>query len=489
MNTRTLLAFSTLGLLATSSQAGELSSSIITGTSYDSNVYSSGSNNEVDDTIFQLGGELDFRSETEQRFDYDLNLRGFYDWYSKESDLDDVQYRERLQLGYDFSRTTRLTLDQRFRRVPNMNFDREDFIAGDTGIDVRKNRYYRYDMDLNLEHALTSRWTADVSIEHQIVDFKENQTRSDNDTIGVRALLSYTLSEKHDLGFGMRYATQDFDRAPSRLGAKSDYLGALVSWTYRISSRVRLEFEGGPTRIDSQQKTTSTTHAPTYAGVDLGDTVLRANYAACTPGEGQTQPIASQCRYDDPDAPPIEADDLGMQKVYPLNIAGADLSNDKVVFFGRLALNVEVSDWEIEARMVRRPSAISGESLASRLDEIALSLDYEPASARWRTYGEFRWEQRDDLTPAEEINYTLLPGPGSQALLDESFLSATGGGGNQDSYAILIGAGYSLSRNLQTSLEGRYRVINRDNNPAEGSDTDTYVINLSLRYDLAPKRF
>lgn len=489
MNLRALLTISATGLFAANMQAGELSSSIITATSYDSNVYSTDSNNEVDDTIFQLGGELDFRNEPEQRFDYGLNLRGFYDWYSKESDLDDVQYRERLQLGYDFSRTTRLTFDQRFRRVPNMNFDRDDFVAGDTGIDVRKNRYYRNDMDLNLEHALSSRWTANLSLEHQIVDFKNNQTRSDNDTIGVRGLLSYTLSDRHDLGFGMRYATQDFDRAPSRLAATSDYLGAIVAWTFRISSRASLEFEGGPTRIDSQQKTTTTTRAPAFAGVDLGDTVFRANYAACSPGQGQTQPIASNCRYDIAGAPPIEAEDLGLEQDYPLNVAGSDLSNDKVVFFGRLALNVEVSDWAIEARMVRRPSAISGESLASRLDEIALSLDYGPASARWRTYGEFRWEERDDLTPAEEIDYTLIPGPNGQALRDESFLSATGNGDKRDSYAVLIGAGYSLSRKFQASLEGRYRFLNRDDVSAEGSESDTYVINLSLRYDLDPKRF
>ncbi|MEZ5552334.1 MAG: outer membrane beta-barrel protein [Pseudomonadales bacterium] len=488
MNTRRLLAFSTIGFFSISSQAGELSSSIITATSYDSNVYSTDSGSEVDDTIFQLGGELDLRSETEQRFDYQLSLRGLYDWYSQESDLDDMQFRERLRLGYDLSRTTRLTLDQSFRRVPNLNFDREDFIAGDTGIDVRKNRYYRSDMDLNLEHALSNRWKVDFSLEHQVVDFKENQTRSDSDTIGVRGLLSYTLSDRHDLGFGMRYASQDFDRAPSRLGAKSEYLGALVSWTFRISSNARLEFEGGPTHIDARQKTTTTTQASTFAGVDLGDRVLRANFAACTPGQGQTQPIASRCRFDDPVAPPIEADDLGAQQAYPLNVTGADLSNDDVVFFGRLALNVEVSDWEIEARMVRRPSAISGESLASRLDEIALSLDYGPASTRWRTYGEFRWEQRDDLTPAEEIDYTLLPGPNGQALLDASFLSATGGE-KRDSYAILLGAGYAISRSFQASLEGRYRFIDRDDLSAGGQDSDTYVINLSLRYDLAPKRF
>lgn len=480
----TLLCFA-----SASAGAAELRTTLETATSYNSNIYSLNETDEVDDVIVRLGPEFELRNDSEQRFDYRLNYRGWYEWYAEENAANDFQHRQRLRLGYDFTPRTRLSLDQRYRRVSNLQFDRDDFQAGDTGIDVRQNTYDRNDISLDLTHQLGRRWTLNAILDHQVVDFDNNRTRSDSDTLGLTGSLAYTLSERHDLGFGIRIANQDFHAAPTRLAAESDYLGLLLLWNFRITSRVELRFEGGPTRVESEQKPRNSASAPEYLGIRLEDELFRANFNACTPGEDQIQPIASNCVYNDPAAPPIPAEDLGSRLSYPLDFTDTDLKDDSTELFARLSLSVGLSDWEIAAGIARRPSAISGQSLANRIDELTLSLDYNPAGSRWRTYGEIRFEQREALTRALEIDYTLLPGVDDAALRDDAFLAATGSSGDQDSYAFLVGGSYAFNRNLFTSLEGRYRVVERVSNVTGSTDSDTFILELALRYEFAPERF
>lgn len=472
-------------LQAASLEATELRTSVVTATTYNSNIYGY-SSGETDDVIVQLGPEVELRSDREGRFDYRLNYRGYYQWYTRESDADDFQHRERLRLGYDFSPRTRLDLDQQYRRVSNLQFDRDDFRDGDAGIDIRQNRYHRNDLNLGLTHALTARWRVNGSIEHQLVDFDRNFDRSDSDTLGVGLSLSYTLSERHDLGLGVRYAVQDFDEASSRLGAESDYFNVNLLWTFRISERMTLSFEGGPTRIDTEQDALDVASADAFVGTRINEDLFRANYGACSTGQGQTQPIASLCRYDSETFPPIPADDLGAELGFPLDFAGVDLDDDSVEFFGRLALTAGFSDWEIEAAYTRRPSAISGESLASLLDALTLSFDYRPAAYRWATYGELRWDRRDALTRAVEIDYTLLPGSGSAALRDDAILTETGGGSDRNTFAVLLGLSYGFTERFSTRIEGRYRDSDQQDS---GGSAETWILELGLRYDLAPERF
>ena len=481
-----LLLISLAPMLAS---AAELRTTLETATIYNSNIYSLNETDQVDDLIVRLGPEFDLRNDSEQRFDYRLNYRGWYEWYTKETDASDFQHRQRLRLGYDLTPRTRLSFDQRYRRVSNLQFDRDDFQAGATGQDITQNKYHRNDMSLDLEHQIGRRWTFNAILDHQIVDFDNNNSRSDSDSLALTGSLAYTLSERHDLGIGLRIANQDFHSSPSRLAAESDYVGLLLLWNFRITNRVELRFEGGPTRVETEQKAQEFADAPSYVGVRFQDDLFRANFNACTPGDGQTQPIASNCVYNNPLAPPIPADDLGEVMAYPLDFTDVDLKDDSNELFARLSLSVGLSDWRVEAGLGRRPSAISGQSLANIIDELTLSLDYEPAGSRWVTYGEVRFEQREALTRALEIDYTLLSGEENAALRDDAFLNESGRRGDQDSYAFLVGGRYAFNRHLFGSLEGRYRIVERVSNATGSTDSDTFIIELALRYEFSPERF
>ncbi|MGE0621956.1 MAG: hypothetical protein AB7I04_00040 [Pseudomonadales bacterium] len=482
-----MLMFLAACLLNWQANAAELRGGVETATLYNSNIYSLNDTDAIDDVIVRLGPDLELRGDQDRRFHYRLNYQGWYDYYTEETDSSGFQHRERLRLGYDFTPRTTLSFDQRYRYVNILQLERDDFQAGDTGIDVRQNEYHRNDMSLILDHELSRNWSLNLSLDQQTVDFNNNTARSDSDSWGLMGSLSYTLSERHDLGFGVRFVNQDFIRTQNRLAAESDYLGAMFLWTFRISSRVTLSAEGGPAEVQTEQKPQSLAEAPAFVGVLVQDSLFRANINACSPGDGQTQPIASTCVYTDPTAPPIPADDLGPSLDYPLDFSGTDLDDESLEFYGRLGLTMGLSDFQLTAGIARRPSAISGSSLANNIDELTLSLDYGPASSRWRTYGEIRFEKRKALTRALEIDYTLVPGPDDAAVRDEAFLSPTGRG-DQDSFAVLVGSSYAFSRNFLGSLEGRYRTLDRSSSAAADSDADTFIVELALRYEFNPER-
>lgn len=475
-------------LLAGPVIAAELRTALIGAVNYDSNVYAS-ETGEVSDVVLQGGAELELRGRPDGRLDYLLNYRGDYESFTEESNASAWEHRQRFRLRYDLDRRSRLTVQQRYRRISNLRFERDDIVAGDSGIDLSQNRYDRNDVAMSLEHDLSRRWTLSGSAAHQFVDFEQNEDRSDSQTVEFGLAARYRLSERQDVGFAIRYADQSFDAAPSRLGAESQYTTAAVLWVFRISERARLEFEGGPTWIDARQDPVSSARGTQFVGRSIAGDLFRANYAACAPGAGQTLPIAGRCRYDDSEAPPIAAVDLGSQQSYPLDFSDADLKDDDVEFFGRMALSVGVADWELVASYDRRQSAIGGESLATSLDALALSADYRPSSQRWQLYGELRLDSREALTNATTIDYTLVSGPGGAAVRNQAFLTAAGDAEERDAFSGLVGTRYAITDRFSASLEARYQSTERSTGFDDDRSSDTYVFQLAGRYDFAPRRF
>jgi hypothetical protein len=165
-----------------------------------------------------------------------------------------------------------------------------------------------------------------------------------------------------------------------------------------------------------------------------------------------------------------------------------DLDGNDVTFFGRCALTIGISDWELRTGYARRQTATSGESLATAMDEVTVSVDYRPGAYRWQTYGELRWDRRDSLTDAVEIDYFVVPGTANAAVRTTALLTTSDASSVRDTYAALLGLRYAFTPQLSTNVEGRYRTVAYESDdPA--ADADTFVVEFALRYDFAPKRF
>lgn len=473
--------------LAQTSQATEFSAAFIGSSAYNSNVFGT-DGNEDSDVLLGAGTELELRSDAERRLDYLINYRGDYLSYADADEANAMEHRQRFRLRYDLDSNTQIILNQRYRDVSNLQFDRADFDSGDTGIDISQNRYERNDLTADLTRILSRRWSVNGSLGYQTIDFKRNTDRSDSNMTELGVALTYLLSEKQDLGFGIKYAEQDFDRADSRIGATSDYFTLSVLWTYRFSEFSSLEIEGGPTWVAAEQDRTSQSFASSIVGRADGPTLLRANFDSCGIDVDQGQPIASRCDFNDPNAPPIVADDLGNREAYPLDFTGFDTSDDDVTFFGRLVYTTRISDWEFEASYTRRQTATAGEALASSLDQFAIGADYLPAGERWQLYGRVSLDRRDALTKALVIDYTVIAGADGSAIRDTAFIREAGNNIDRDVLTGLVGGRYDITRRLSAGLEMRYRDSEQPQSFATGGDAQAYEIEASLRYEFFADR-
>lgn len=473
--------------LAQTSQATEFSAAFIGSSAYNSNVFGT-DGNEDSDVLIGAGTELELRSDAERRLDYLINYRGDYQAYADADEANAMEHRQRFRLRYDIDPKTEIVLNQRYRDVSNLQFDLADFDSGDTGIDISQNRYERNDLTVDLTRELTRRWVINANLGYQNIDFKRNINRSDSDTTEIGVALNYLLTERQDIGVGISYAKQDFDRADSRISAESDYLSLSVLWIYRFDEFSSLEIEGGPTWVDSKQDRISQAIANENIGRSDGRNLLRANFDSCDIGGGQGLPIASRCDFDDPNARPISASDLGSRERYALDFSNFDTSDDDVTFFGRVIYTKRVSDWALEASYTRRQTATAGESLASSLDQFALGADYLPAGQRWQLYARLTLDRRDAITEVLVIDYTVVEGLDGSAVRDAAFISNAGGNIDRDVLTGLVGGRYDITRRLSAGLEMRYRDSERPRSFATGEDAQAYEIEASLRYEFFADR-
>ncbi|XOV83310.1 MAG: outer membrane beta-barrel protein [bacterium] len=282
--------------LSQTSQATEFSAAAIGSTAYNSNVFAT-DGDEDSDMLLEAGIELELRSDPERRLDYLLNYRGDYQSYADTDEANAMEHRQRFRLRYDFDPVTQIIFNQRYRDVSNLQFDLADFDSGDSGIDISQNRYERTDLSVDLTRELSRRWSISGNLGYQTIDFKRNINRSDSDTTEVGVTINYLLSDKQNIGAGVRYANQDFDGADNRISAESDYFSLSLLWRYQFDEFSSLAIEGGPTWVDTEQDRLGQTVTNTNVGRANGSNLLRANFSACGIGGGQGQPIASLCGF------------------------------------------------------------------------------------------------------------------------------------------------------------------------------------------------
>ena len=463
--------------------AEELQTSLTAASAYNSNVYGGG-NAEESDIVHRISPTFELRDNRDAKLDYLFSYRGDYEAYQDEQDADALEHRQRLRLRYEFNPLTRITLTQRYRDISNLQFDQDDFDAGDTSIDVRQSRYDRLDFAVDLERAISQRWRVNTIAEYQKVDFKRNLDRSDSSSVGLAAQLRYQLSRRQDVGLEFGYTNQDFKRSESRLSAESRYLNLSALWSYQVDSRSRLEVEIGPAWIKSEQDSAAFVRAPQLVGRAQGGEVLASDFSLCGIDADVGAPVASRCQ-----TPTIAVTDLGGLQPYNLDFTGVDRTDSEVTLFGRISFTGERGKWQYGASYVREQNPSAGASLAAELDQLALSLAYGSPNQQWNYYGELRWDKRDALTQAIEVDYTVVANISGAAVRDQAFTTFAADNVERDIFTVLVGTTYAFSRKLRGSLEARFRQNEGQRNFVGEDEADTYIVELALTYSFDPERF
>jgi opacity protein-like surface antigen len=474
-----IVSFCWAGLVS----AEELRTTLTAASAYNSNVYGSG-DSEESDMVYRLSPEFELRDNRDAKLDYVFSYRGDYEAYQDERDANAYEHRQRLRVRYEFNPLTRITLTQRYRDISNLQFDQDDFDAGDTSIDVRQSRYDRLEFAVDVERAISQRWRVNTIAEYQQVDFKRNLDRSDSTSLGLAAQLRYQLSRRQDLGLEFGYTEQDFKRGESRLSAESRYLNLAALWSYELDSRSQILVEIGPAWIKSEQDSAAVVRAPQLVGQVQGGEALASQFDLCGINITVGAPVASRCR-----TPAIAVPGLGGLQPYNLDLTGVDLTDSDVTMFGRVSFTGERGKWQYGLSYLREQNPSAGASLAAELDQFAISLAYGSPNDAWNYYSELRWDKRDALTQAIEIDYTVVANADNAAVRDQAFATFSVDNVERDIYTLLLGARYAFTRKLSGSLEARFRQNDGQRTFATNDEADTYIVELAVSYSFDPERF
>ena len=466
----------------------ELQSSLIGSSTYNSNVYGS-NGDERSDVIYQGGVLFELRDTASDRLDYLLSYRGDYEAYTDETEANAMEHRQRFRLRYDIDSRTRATFNQRYRRVSNLQFDRDDFEFDDVGVDISQNKYERIDLSLGLEREISRRWQIETLLEFQDVDFNRNLNRSDSSFLSISATARQQLSDQQSWFLGVKQTEQDFDHAPTRLGAESSYTSISLGWDANLTNHLSLSIYGGPVWVDTTQDRAVSTSASSLVTRLRNEQLFGVSFSACAPDAGQNQPIASNCSFTNPGFPPVLVDSAGMQSTFPLNLSDIDLKSDDTEFFGGIEASFSYPSWEWRLAYLRRQSATSGESLATRLDEVRFDVEYTAPQSRWSTYFQLRFDQRKSITDAVAIDNIVIADGDGLAIRSTAFGNEVGIESGREAYAVLLGGSYQFSSQLSASVESRARRGDQPRGSFSSDKTNRYFFAVSVRYDFRPQRF
>lgn len=454
---------------------------------YNSNLYSS-STNEEDANSFQLGPIVNI-TDDEGRFLYDIDYTGGYQLYVDENSANAWESRLRGRFDYAISPRTTIRLNERFRDISNLRFSREDIQDGDTALDPNRDQYYRNDLELELLHDLTRSLEVRVSAAHHWIDFDENIDRNDSHSFEVGSELRYRIAAAHRIGIQASYVDQDFDEALSRLGSRGQYVSGALNWIWDISRTVQFRASGGPAWIRSDEDSRATVSQNRFVSGKVNNDDFRADFDSCSTGGATPQFLASQCDFNTPGAPPIPGG-AGPEQTFILDDRGRVKSDTSVTFFGGASLVADIEDWTLRAIYSRTQSTSAGDALASSLDRVELEIEYHPARYRWSPFVAGSWDRRETLTNATDIDFEVIENPvDGSAQRDVAFTDVDDNDVSRQNFTAIVGVRGELSRQLDSTFEFRYRRFQNEDDNTSRPDVDIFFAVMTVRYNLDPFRF
>lgn len=471
-------------LLASTVHAEELRLGIDGNYTYNSNFFSSVSN-EDPASSFQIGPSLQL-DDPDGRFRYELGFDGAYQVYADQSGVDAWESRLRARATYDLTARTSVRVTERFRDISNLRFSRQDIALADTALDPNQDRYFRNDLELELLHDLTELLELRLRGEHHWVDFEQNIDRSDSQAFDVAAELRYRVATRHFLGTGLSYTYQDFEQALSRLGSKGEYVTGYATWTWNVTDAITFSANGGPSWIRSDEDDPGEVAQTEFVGGRLQGDLFRANINSCD----VVVPIgrlASNCDF--VSFPPIAAADLGELQGFALTGGPRVGTDSTLTFFGGASITIDLADWNLDASYARRQSTTSGDGLASSLDRVAFEVEYAPRRFRWSVFVAGSWDRRETLTDATVVDFVVVDGGSAQARRLSAITSIRTRSSRRDNFTLITGYRHRLDQNVAATLDGRYRRTElRDAGPSRPG-IDTFFVVLTLEYDFDPISF
>jgi hypothetical protein len=242
-------------------------------TEYDSNVFND-SDNEVDDFNYQVGLRLPFTAAS-QATSIDFFYHPSWFDYSSESEADNGNHVVSLRASHALSPRLSVSLSDYFSQTEDVDrILRSESSAGETGVLEDRDRRRANRVSGTLEYQLTRRSFLSLTGSNNIYRHSREDDY-DSTANGGTLAYNYALSAKNTIFVSVTGRNTDYDRSDSQLpenatfrplgpavGGRSfgldfddefdetDYYGAWLGWTHRVSATVEFTAYVGGRRTD-----------------------------------------------------------------------------------------------------------------------------------------------------------------------------------------------------------------------------------------------
>jgi len=244
---------------------------------YDSNIYRSSSNRKGDGSFRftpTIGFELPGRT-----FSGDIYYLPTYEVFTTYSDANGLTHEVFNHLSWLPSEKTDVRMTNRFRAVDVLNFGDPDTIDEGVAVipdnDIARERVYIFGTGLAVNHAISSRWTSNTTMNFDLFE-SERRLTADSKSVGGFQSFDYGLTASDEIGAGGGFTAQFFDEVPG-LPASNTYIAQIfASYVRHFGERTTVSVQLGPAYIFTSQNDFSrsiTTQGYPYIEIDSDTTV------------------------------------------------------------------------------------------------------------------------------------------------------------------------------------------------------------------------
>jgi hypothetical protein len=243
-------------LVPLAAPAADLTFDITGAVDYDSNVFrrDSGKGNRdiEEDALFRLRPGVELHEDRGQDVNYSLKYMAPVEFSSQYSQLNDFDQLANGEVSYHPTDRMEFFARDRFRYLRSTLVNRTVDTPTGPQVDSGRDRVTINDLTLGGRYLFSPRLTGQIEASHRLFE-TSRRDRQDNHEASLSLDGFYTVSSRHQAGFGARYVYQYLEESSLVVRTESNSINLFAQWQWQVDEVTAFEAAVGPAFIYVEQ--------------------------------------------------------------------------------------------------------------------------------------------------------------------------------------------------------------------------------------------
>lgn len=361
-------------------------------------------------------------------FTYFLRYRPIYSGYFRSDGINGVDHQIRATSSYQFDARDIIRLESNFFRARGIRSNTFTDAAGQLdSIPTLAGTTQRFDAELSLDHAFSSRTTGTMGVRYNRWDYSDS-SNVDNQGYGARLQLTHAPTARWSVGANVDGRYRTFDETGLSPASFSTVINANLIAEIQLTDRLSFEASGGPAGVFSRQSEPGPRLVSRWSPV-LFDPVL-CPVGPCGRLWGPDPAMTSNCTLSTFGIPVLEGcrltagpvttvpgfpDDIVAVSVDPAqNVFGR--SDESLTYFVSVRVVQRLRTGQIEASFTRNEDAVAGIGSSTIVNLGRVGFSYTPSDYwTFQAYGTYSVRESVSRLPTTQVSArasaeTVTPG-------------------------------------------------------------------------------